>query len=163
MSIEEWKQVENFPNYYISNMGNIRSKRGVLTPGLDTDGYRQINLYNKDGKGFRGTGRYTMKIYRLVILAFGEPSESNKTQIDHINRNKIDDRIVNLRWVTCRENNINKGSVEDMIGINWIKKNKMYMVRAYGGVNKKQIYLGCRGNIEDAKKLLNDYLRDNPI
>lgn len=50
-----------------------------------------------------------------------------------------------------------------MIGINWIKRNEMYMVRAYGGVNKKQIYLGCRGNIEDAKKLLNDYLRDNPI
>ncbi len=164
--MEEWKKIENFPNYEVSNLGNVRSIRGIIKGGLDTDGYRQIHLYNRDGGGYKGTGRYTRKIYRLVLEAFGN-KPNGKTQIDHINRNKEDDRLENLRWVTSQENNCNRGKPLDMIGINWNKKNSTYMVRIYNGRRNPQIYLGCRKTIEEARMLrdegLNKYniIKDN--
>lgn len=159
---EEWRVVIGFPNYEVSNFGNIRSNRGLLKPGLDTDGYRQVNLYRKDGGGFRGHGRYTRKVYRLVMESFGvEPN--GKTEIDHINRNRQDDRLENLRWVTSQENNCNRGKPPDMIGISLHSKNKTYVVRIYNGRRKPQIYLGCRNTIEEAKMLRDEGLKKYSI
>lgn len=157
MSEELWKGVIGFPNYEVSNLGNIRNKEGrILKPTLDTYGYRQICLYRKDGLGWRGHGRYTRKIYRLVIEAFTEP-EPERTQIDHINRIRSDDRLENLRWVTCRENSMNRGIPTDLTGINWNKKNSTFMIRVYAGVGKKQKYLACCKDLEEAKKIRDNY------
>jgi hypothetical protein len=154
---EQWKRIEGFPNYEVSNFGNVRSKRGIIKSGLDSYGYRQVNLYNHDGGGYKGTGRYTYKVYRLVLETFGNKIDG-KTQIDHINRNRQDDRLENLRWVTCQENNCNRGKSPDMIGINWNSKNSTYMVRIYNGRHNPQVYLGCRKTIEDAKILRDEGL-----
>ena len=42
-------------------------------------------------------------VHRLVALAF-IPNPDNKPEVDHINKNRIDNRIENLRWVTSKEN-----------------------------------------------------------
>jgi hypothetical protein len=86
------------------------------------------------------------------------PENNGKDQIDHINRNKLDDRFENLRWATSQENNSNRGRPVDMIGLNWNKKNQTYMVRAYNGAGKRQMYLGCRKTIEEAKGLRDEHL-----
>lgn len=45
-------------------------------------------------------------MHRLVALTF-IPNPDNKAEVDHINRNKLDNSISNLRWVTHGENQLN--------------------------------------------------------
>lgn len=146
---EEWRPVVGFERYAVSNMGNVRRGMKLLTPCLDTDGYRQVNLY-------AGGKRTTRKVYRLMMDAFC-PNTEDKPCIDHINRVRTDDRLENLRWATSSENARNRpGIVEDMIGIGWSKKNSTYMVRL--AVDGSQRYYGSRKTIEDAKALRDDVL-----
>jgi hypothetical protein len=142
--MEEWRQVVGFDNYEVSNMGNIRSNRGVLKPGKDTYGYRQINLY-------KDRTRYCRKVYRLIMEVFN-PNVENKPQIDHINRIRDDDRVENLRWVTAQENVRNsKDFTEEMNGISRSEKNDTYIVRLSIGGREK--YFGSRKTLEEAKSL----------
>jgi hypothetical protein len=147
--MEEWKPVVGFERYEVSTMGNVRRGGRIFTPGIDSYGYRQVNLY-------RNTIRYTRKVYRLVMEAFC-PNIDNKPQIDHINRNRADDRLENLRWATASENCRNReGFDEDMIGIRWYPKNQTYMVRIMR--NGREEYVGCRKDLVDAKQLRSDAL-----
>ena len=50
--------------------------------------------------------RKDCSIHRLVAEAF-LPNPENRPTVDHINGNKLDNRIENLRWATQRENSNN--------------------------------------------------------
>ena len=103
---EIWKTIENNPNYEVSNMGNVRSvdrfvncnggvafrKGKMLKKYLSKRGYYVVNLSAKQ-----------YKVHRLVAEAF-IPNPDNKPQIDHINTDKTDNSVENLRWVTNKEN-----------------------------------------------------------
>ena len=91
--------VINYPNYSIDKDGLILNvkKNKPLKGTIDNNGYRRVFL-----------GKTTHKIHRLMALHF-LPKEPNKTEVDHINRNKLDNRLENLRWVTRSENNYNRG------------------------------------------------------
>ena len=100
---EEWKDIEGYEELYrVSKAGRVESlpRRGrpgrMLKPMRHFDGRVQVNLW-KDGK------LSTKKIHRLVAKAF-KPNPHNKPQVDHINGVKHDNRAVNLRWVTAKEN-----------------------------------------------------------
>jgi len=99
---ETFVPVRGFEHYFISNQGrcwNSRTKRFV--GANDGSGYRCVS-FRKDGKIHR------FKIHRLVILHFGSPQPEDKTDIDHIDRDKQNNRIENLRWVSKSENQKNK-------------------------------------------------------
>jgi hypothetical protein len=147
--MEEWKHIAMFERYEVSNTGNIRRGNKVLAAGLDTDGYRQVNLY-------AGGKRYIKRVYRLVMEAFN-PNVESKPQIDHINRIRTDDRLENLRWATASENVRNsKHFTEEMLGVSFSKKNSTYMVRLRIGDTER--YYGSRKTLEEAKKLRDDAL-----
>tara|TARA_R110002072_G_C7624106_1_gene506263 strand:- start:55 stop:576 length:522 start_codon:yes stop_codon:yes gene_type:complete len=92
------KPIENYPNYTIDTDGNVFNVKTnkPLKGTIDSSGYRRVFL-----------GKTTHKIHKIIAHHF-LPIEPN-TEIDHINRNKLDNRLENLRRVTRSENNYNRG------------------------------------------------------
>lgn len=102
MVVEIWKPVDGFENYSVSNFGRIKSdsrraKGKILRPKLDRYGYYHLGL-SKEGK------RKWFTIHRLVASAFWHDREGGD-QINHIDGNKTNNRLGNLEWVTCKQNN----------------------------------------------------------
>lgn len=112
-NIEIWKNIEGYPNYMVSNMGRVKSlnynhtgKENILKTLLDGKGYYFVTIFkNKKPKCCR--------IHRLIAEAF-IPNIENKPFIDHINTDKTDNRIENLRWVTHKENMNNQITTSKM-------------------------------------------------
>lgn len=104
--MEQWKIIEDYPNYMVSNMGRIKSLNYKRT------GEEKILKLNKQRFGYymvslRKNGNTSKKlIHRLVAQAF-LPNPDNKPEIDHINTIVTDNRAENLRWVTSKENSNN--------------------------------------------------------
>ena len=88
------------------------------------------------------------KILTLHNLVFGKHSY----KVDHINRNKQDNRKNNLRLVSNSLNgfNINKqiNNTSGKTGVSYLKKNNCYT--AYIGYQNETIYLGCFKDYNDA-------------
>ena len=108
-------QIKDYENYIIFEDGVIiNTKTGIeRKPNLKKNGYYQITL-SKNNK------LKIFTIHRLIALAF-IPNPDNKPFIDHINRNKQDNRIENLRWVTRSENGRNR-SCYNNTGLQFIYK-----------------------------------------
>lgn len=95
---EIWKTIDEYPNYQVSNLGRVKNikKQSFLKPYPTRSGYLLVSLYsNKQRK--------CITIHRLVAEHF-IPNPENKPCIDHINTDRTDNRIENLKWVTYSEN-----------------------------------------------------------
>jgi hypothetical protein len=94
--MENWIELWEFPGYHVSNRGKVRGKRGnVLNPSIGKRGYFIVCL-SVDGK------RYTKMVHQLVLKTF-RPEQPPDTTVDHINRNRTDNRIENLRWASKQQ------------------------------------------------------------
>ena len=90
--MEIWKDIEGFEGLYqISSWGRVRSIRGIIKPYQNKKGYYKVGLH-KNGKGHK------KRVNRLVALAF-IPNPHNLPQVDHIDGNKHNNSVTNLRWV----------------------------------------------------------------
>jgi len=97
---ENWKIIENFKDYKISNLGSIKSlkfgKEKELKLIIDNRGYYVINLC-KNGKMFQRL------IHRLVAQHFIDNPYKYKV-INHRDLNKINNNKNNLEWCNTRHN-----------------------------------------------------------
>ena len=93
------KPIPNYPNYSITEDGKVWSHKNnkFLKSNTNRFGYEYINLCNENGN-------ISKTIHRLVALAFIENID-NKSDVNHINGIKTDNRVENLEWATRTENN----------------------------------------------------------
>ncbi len=104
-----FKQIIPYDNYEINGEGIIRNiKTGRILKKNSSCGYFNYTL-SKDGV------IKTYGIHHLLALCF-IPNEDNKKCVDHLDRNKQNNNIENLRWVTYSENLKNRKS--------WTRKKK---------------------------------------
>jgi hypothetical protein len=98
--LENWKDIEDYENYQVSNFGNIYSKttEAFLSSDCKKHQYRYVTL-SKNNK------QSTFCVHRLVAKAFVYNSNPDlKTQVDHIDGNKRNNYASNLEWVSPSEN-----------------------------------------------------------
>ena len=150
---EEFRDVPGFEGLYqVSNLGNVKSlpkewvtsictfkshNGKILKANKNNIGYYQVGISN-------GIIKKTVRVHQLVAMAFlnHKPDGNKKIVVDHINNNKLDNRLENLQVISQRENNSKdrkKGSSK-YTGVCWSKNDKKWKSGII--INGKKIHLG---------------------
>jgi hypothetical protein len=98
---EEWNMINDYNNYEVSSKGNVKN--------INTE--RILKPFNKGGYSIVGLCKNgilrTFAIHRLVAIAF-LPNNENKRQVNHKDKNRLNNNLSNLEWNTATENNIHR-------------------------------------------------------
>lgn len=160
MEKEIWKDIPGYEGrYQASSLGKVKSLPRIINcNGFDKHlpekllkqsckgGYFRVVLYNND------KGRMFL-VHQLVAMAFlNHVPKGYDLVVDHINMNKLDNRVSNLRVITQRENVIAYQKVvkssSKYIGVGWCRVTNKWRARI--GLNGKNISLGCYDREIDA-------------
>ena len=111
---EEWKEIEfdekisKLKKYKISNYGRIifyKDDKAILRKKSFINGYETISL--KQAENNKGTSRY---VHKLVAQHFLEKENEDKVYVIHLNYDKKDNSLENLKWATKREKELHQFS-----------------------------------------------------
>lgn len=150
--IENWVVIQNYNNYAVSNFGRVRNiKTGkVLKNNLDAQGYFHVRLYNDDSIKL-------IKVHRLVASYF-LPNFEDLPIVDHIDGNKQNNDVINLRWCNHSNNGMNRikqaNTTSQYKGVSWHKKAKKWYATIKN--NGHSIFLGLFDCEEDAGRAYNN-------
>ena len=149
---EIWKKVKGFEGRYeVSNKGQVRSlnrvgscgphirpyKGKILSAGIKENGYLQVMLGRSQNK----------YVHRLVAEAF-LPNPNNYPEIDHIDCNRQNNDVTNLRWVNRSMNNLNPiTSVKRRISVLQIDMRSGEIIKEWS-------------RISEARKVIHSHLRN---
>lgn len=89
--------------YKINRQGDVWSiyQSKFMTPQFNEDGYLELNCFDADGV------KHKKRLHRLLALQY-HPNPDNLPEIDHIDRNRQNNSLDNLRWVSRIENRANR-------------------------------------------------------
>lgn len=169
---EVWRNIIGYEGcYQVSNLGNVKSldrlvkfrnklfvrKGSLLKQSLDRYGYSHLVLCVNATKK-------PCTVHVLVAMSFMNFTPiGRKLVIDHINGNKSDNRVENLRIVTQRENTTtcfvrkSKKNSSEHVGVTWSKSSKKWMARIK--VNGKSKYIGSFESEQEASDSYQDELK----
>ena len=125
-----------------TDVSNGAFKAGEIAGTKSFGGGRRYHVIRVEGE--------TINAHRLAW--FYVKGEFPSDQIDHINGDSFDNRMVNLRAVTIGENNKNKAidkrNKSGVTGVHWSKKENSWKCQI--NVNKKRIHIGYFKDLADA-------------
>lgn len=156
---EVWLPVKGYEGIYeVSNLGRVKSflkggrilKQGNTGRDYKTKPYKQVSLL---GKSFR--------VHTLVSIAFlgHNPDGTNSIVVDHIDGNKINNKLSNLQLLSNRENlSKYKNKSSKYTGVHYHKTSKNYQANIW--VNGKKKYLGSFSSEVEAYNAYNNELNN---
>lgn len=124
----------DFPNYKITNLGNIINKKGNKLNHVFINGYRCINLL-KNGK------TKSLRMHVWVGLFFISGRTAEKCLVNHKDEDKKNCHYKNLEWVTPSENVLHS-SYKTMKAVNQYSKDGDF-IRSFLSVKDASEYIGC--------------------
>lgn len=95
--MEEWKEMEGLPGYYISSFGNVKGKRFKnrnYKTNINHKGYPIVRIPIRN---------FCKTLHRLVAQHFLRDFDPS-LQINHKDGNKLNNHVDNLESMTCKEN-----------------------------------------------------------
>jgi hypothetical protein len=156
--MEEWKVISDYPNYSVSSFGNVRNdKTGkLLKIQPNHQNYCRVCLC-KDG---------ISKFISLHYLVFKHHSNTEiNDEIDHIDRNRLNNNISNLRianrQLNSRNTNKRKGCSSNYKGVSYYKSRCKWIAKIT--INYKGHHLGCFQTEAEAGIAYNNYIIENNL
>ena len=136
-TVEIWKDIKGYEGYYqASNLGRIKSIRAkkIMSTEKHSRGYPQINFH------VNGV-RKILYIHRIIAETFLENNDKLKT-VDHIDENKKNNSINNLKWCSQNENmNLFHSSI---VAKKRIQKHMKLTERDVNHIRKERICFGVK-------------------
>ena len=157
VGIEIWKNIPEFESYKVSNLGNIRSlkygKERILKQSINGRGYSLISLSFKEKI-------IKMSISQLIAIAFLNHKPCGmKIVVDHIDNNKLNNKLYNLQLITHRENiSKDKKGISKYTGVCWNKAAKKWQSAIR--INGKIKHLGIFTNEIEASQAYQNELKN---
>ena len=112
---ELWRIDDEHPNYMVSNIGRVMNikRNKIMKLSENKNGYLQVTLWHN------GQGKTEQAAY-FVARAF-IPNPMFLPSIDHINRDRLDNRVENLRWASYSQQGANR-SYPNSCGVRGVRQ-----------------------------------------
>lgn len=92
------KDIPNHNGFRCDEQGTVYGKRGKpMTGHVDRCGYREV-LFSENG----ATKNHL--VHRLILNTFDPREDSDSLYVNHLNGDKLDNRLENLEWCSRSEN-----------------------------------------------------------